>query len=482
MNIKYATIYFTIFFSPFVLSAPMQEGTPIDNLSASAGHGLGFEISIPPNATQLSIEIYDGSGDADLYVRSGGLPSETNFDCRPYLEGNNERCVFDLPRAATYFIRIEAYQAYSDLSLRATYDTSGDDLSSTNILQNGVPISALTANAGSETYYQIDLPDDVNDFIVNIRGSGDADLYVSSAEPPSLSDYECRPYLTGSNESCTFDSPVPGRYFIMLRAYSNYHDLTLSGVYTQAGDSNNSGYVWSGLNTYYANAIDASGSMLFDALAQAAARNHNPLTYAQVWEALKYTDEDPADTGNVVLLYTGRSQSKSDNASGNNDPEAWNREHTWPKSHGFPSSSDWAYTDIHHLRPTDASVNSIRGNKDYDNGGNVISEALGNYTDMDSFEPRDEIKGDIARMMFYMDIRYNGSDSTGTDDLTLVNETGTHGASLGNLCTLYQWHRQDPVSSEEIARHERIVERQGNRNPFVDNATWVDDLWRSHCE
>jgi len=105
-------------------------------------------------------------------------------------------------------------------------------------------------------------------------------------------------------------------------------------------------------------------------------------------------------------------------------------------SHGFPGSSDWAYTDIHHLRPSDASVNSTRGKKDYDNGRPALSEASGNFSDADSFKPRDSIKGDLARMMFYMDVHYNGNDNTGTDDLTLVNYTGTSGANLGSLCTL----------------------------------------------
>ncbi|MET0091791.1 MAG: endonuclease [Candidatus Thiodiazotropha sp.] len=136
---------------------------------------------------------------------------------------------------------------------------------------------------------------------------------------------------------------------------------------------------------------------------------------------------------------------------------------------------------MHQLRPADVSVNSLRGNKDYDNGGSLIAEAPGNFTDTDSFEPRDEVKGDLARMMFYMDVRYNGQGNTGTEDLQLVDYTGTSGASLGDLCTLYEWHLEDPVSPQEVARHARIVERQGNRNPFVDNPAWVTEVWGAYC-
>ena len=91
----------------------------------------------------------------------------------------------------------------------------------------------------------------------------------------------------------------------------------------------------------------------------------------------------------------------------------------WPKSHGFSASSLEAYTDIHHLRPTDISVNSSRGNLDFDNSDSPLSEAPANRVDSDSFEPRDAVKGDVARMVFYMDTRYEGSDAT--PDLRVVD-------------------------------------------------------------
>jgi serine protease len=482
MNTRVVTFCFAVCFPLHTFSEVIQQGNPVNNLSATTGDSIDYEIPIPSNASNLNIEIYNGSGDADLYVKAGSLPSESDNDCGPYLYGNDEQCVFDTPQATTYYIRIKAYQAFFELSLRATYETNGDS-SSTHVIQNGIPLTGLTSSTGNEAYYKIHVPSEATQLSVNISGgTGDADLYVSAEQPPSSTSFDCRPYLNGNSETCNFNPPVTGDYFILLRAYSSYSGVTLTANYAISGGNDNSNYVWDGLENYYADAIGQTGSLLVSALADAAALNHNPLTYAQVWEALKYTDEDPANTNNVILIYSGRSQSKSYNSSGNNDPDAWNREHTWPKSHGFPSSSDWAYTDIHHLRPCDASVNSSRGNKDYDNGGDVISEAPENSTDTDSFEPRDEVKGDIARMMFYMDIRYNGNDYTGTDDLTLVNYTGTSGSFLGDMCTLYLWHGQDPVSSEEISRHERIVERQGNRNPFIDNPAWVNEIWGSQCE
>ena len=115
-------------------------------------------------------------------------------------------------------------------------------------------------------------------------------------------------------------------------------------------------------------------------------------------------------------------------------------------------------------------------------GGSEISEAPGNRTDSDSFEPKDEVKGDVARMIFYMDVRYEGNDSSGTPDLSIANGmTSTGQPLLGDLCTLLSWHLQDPVSDWERRRNNRIFEWQTNRNPFIDNSTWASDIYASSC-
>jgi serine protease len=461
-------------------SATLNNGIAVNNLSSPIDSSLAFEIFIPTGASNLKIEISGSSGDADLYVKAGNTPTDTNYDCRPYLYGSSESCLFASPTSTTYYIKLNAYESFSNVSLLATFD-SGATTSTSTELHNGVSLTDLSQTSGQASHYQISVPVNATDLEVTIHGgSGDADLYVRSALSPTTSSYDCRSYQSGNNESCSFGSPAPGIYHIMLQAYTSYSGVNLTVSYSD-NTQDDSGATWSEYESYYSGAVGQTGSNLISALEEAASRNQTHLSYSQVWDALKYTDEDPEDENRVILIYTGRSQEKSFNASGNNDPDAWNREHTWPKSHGFPSTGDWGYTDIHHLRPADASVNSSRGNKDFDNGGDPIDEAPGNFTDSDSFEPRDEIKGDIARMMFYMDIRYSGQSHTGTDDLTLVDYTDSSGASLGDLCTLYEWHNQDPVSTEEITRHGRIVERQGNRNPFVDNPVWVNEIWGGYC-
>ena len=114
-------------------------------------------------------------------------------------------------------------------------------------------------------------------------------------------------------------------------------------------------------DTYYANALAADTSdaaALRSAIQQDISAEHKQLSYSEVWTALTYTDEDPDNSDNVILLYKGNSIAKSSNGSGSqsSNPDNWNREHVWAKSHGFPSSSQLGYTDIHHLRPSDISV------------------------------------------------------------------------------------------------------------------------------
>lgn len=202
--------------------------------------------------------------------------------------------------------------------------------------------------------------------------------------------------------------------------------------------------------------------------------NHVEYSYNNLRDfILKATDEDPDNSNNVILLYTGRSQAK--NTFGG-DPNEWNREHVWAKSHGGFGNSPPAGTDAHHIRPTDVSVNGERGNLDFDMGGTPLTEAPGCKKDGDSFEPRDEVKGDVARMLFYMAVRYDGSD--GVADLELVDHVNTYpNPEHGKLQKLIDWHLTDPPDEFELNRNEVIYSYQQNRNPFIDHPEYVELIW-----
>ncbi|MCZ1011392.1 endonuclease I family protein [Streptomyces lydicus] len=226
---------------------------------------------------------------------------------------------------------------------------------------------------------------------------------------------------------------------------------------------------------YYKDAVGKTGQALKESLHRIISTTQTgKLTYDQVWDALKDTDQDPDNSANVILLYSGRSLSKD--AHGGN-PDDWNREHVWAKSHGDFGTDTGPGTDLHHLRPEDVSVNSARGDKDFDNGGTAVDGAPGSRTDDDSFEPRDAVKGDVARMILYMAVRYDGGD--GFPDLEpndkVDNGTQPH---IGRLSVLKQWSKQDPPDSFEKHRNQVIFDKyQHNRNPFIDHPEWVESIW-----
>lgn len=226
-------------------------------------------------------------------------------------------------------------------------------------------------------------------------------------------------------------------------------------------------------NDYYAGALNKEGQALKSALHDIISKQ-KVLSYSNVWDAIKYTDEDPNNSSNVILFYSGKSSSKTNNGGNVGN---WNREHTWAKSHGNFGTNNGPGTDIHHLRPTDVQVNSSRGNLDFDNGGSPVAGCNGCLKDSDSFEPPNRVKGDVARMLFYMATRYEEGDKV---DLEL-NEKVNNGTAPfhGKLSVLLQWHKQDPVDEYEKQRNNRIYEVQGNRNPFIDHPEWVEMIWKS---
>lgn len=231
--------------------------------------------------------------------------------------------------------------------------------------------------------------------------------------------------------------------------------------------------VSSGYAGYYDDAIGKTGEELKTALNEIISTN-DQLNYDQVWDALQVTDQDPNNSENVVLHYSGRSQAKDSNGG---DADQWNREHVWAKSHGDFGTEVGPGTDIHHLRPTDVSVNSERGNKDFDMGGSEVEEAPGNFTDDDSWEPRNAVKGDVARMIFYMAVRYDGDD--GFADLELNDKVENGEAPfMGRQSVLMQWHNEDPPDEFEQRRNQVIFDQfQHNRNPFIDHPEWVKEIW-----
>jgi len=245
------------------------------------------------------------------------------------------------------------------------------------------------------------------------------------------------------------------------------------------------------LKDYYRGTTNLEKKQLHKAL-NSIVKQHKAFKYSPcVWTILKQTDVDPRNSANVIGFYTGRAIKKSRQVSGGGNSNDWNREHIWAKSHGFKGRKQHAHTDVHHIRAIDVSVNADRGNRDFDFGGIANKECreclMGPIGDAvngtnGTWESPDRVKGDTARMMFYMAVRYDGNDRSRTPDLVLVNNTTKVGeARFGKLCSLLQWHRNDPVSDAERLRNDIIYSWQGNRNPFIDRPEFVDRIWGDKC-
>ncbi|WP_107764940.1 endonuclease [Nocardioides terrigena] len=261
-----------------------------------------------------------------------------------------------------------------------------------------------------------------------------------------------------------------------LSAYFSHPGMTSTSAFALAGGGTTEPPPTGGTSpwdsTYYAPAIGKTGTALRTSLHDII-DNQTTLSYDAVWTALKDTDQDPANTNNVIELYTGRSISKSSNGG---NAGQWNREHVFAQSRGGFTTSAGPGTDLHHLRAEDVTVNGTRGNKDFDNGGTAVSGCTDCRTDADSFEPRDAVKGDVARMLFYMAVRYSGDD--GFYDLELSTVSGSAVPRLGDLDVLLAWNSADPVDAFEMRRNDRIhAQWQGNRNPFVDHPEWATSIF-----
>ena len=214
-------------------------------------------------------------------------------------------------------------------------------------------------------------------------------------------------------------------------------------------------------------------------------KGHTVVSYANLWGALAILDADPSDASRVVGIYSGQSYGAEDRI-GPGRTTGWNREHSWPKSFGLGTMGP-DYSDLHALFAASGTVNSERGNLYFDscssgctspvNGCTTGSECPTTAKDSVRFQPPADKRGDLARAMFYMAVRYNG-DEADTEDLELSDTPSAELFRMGKLSTLLQWHAADPVSDAERARNGRIcTDYQSNRNPFVDKPEWVSCIF-----
>lgn len=209
----------------------LTNNVPVSDISGAQGSEQFWSIQVPAGQTSLVVTISGGSGDADLYVRAGSKPTTASYNCRPYLNGNNETCTITNPAAGTFYVMLRGYTAYSGVTLKAVYSASGGG-GGDPYLTNGTPVTGLSGATGSAKYYRVAVPAGTSQLVVRISGgSGDADLYTRFGQRPTTSSYSCRPYLNGNTETCTLTNPAAGDHYIMVRGYRSYSGVTLQASY-----------------------------------------------------------------------------------------------------------------------------------------------------------------------------------------------------------------------------------------------------------
>ena len=265
--------------------------------------------------------------------------------------------------------------------------------------------------------------------------------------------------------------------------------------------------------TYY-DTVDATNAATLRASLHAVIDDHTRFPYTSggtdTLDILRLAQQDPANSSRIVDVYRNRSFAKSS--------ADYNREHSWPKSYGFPNDvpSNIAYTDCHLLWLADGTYNSDRSNKPFGNctascselstdstggvgGGSGVFPGNSNWTSgsfsSGTWRVNALRKGDIARSLLYADVRYEGGihAPTGSSepDLILTNNLGLISGSqtgsneliayMGRLSVLLEWHQADPVDAYEQRKNNVVASYQGNRNPFVDHPEWIDCLFGNAC-
>ena len=228
-------------------------------------------------------------------------------------------------------------------------------------------------------------------------------------------------------------------------------------------------------NGYYNSAENTIGTDLKNKLHNII-DDHTTKSYDAAYDILEESDVDPNNSNNVILIYSGESVNGPNQYNGGS---GWNREHVWAKSRGDFGNTAPEGTDIHNLRACNINLNSTRNNYSFDNCDINCSQSFGNYYSGSArvFEPRDQDKGDVARIIFYMEVRYEGDN--GEEDLEMTNDIlfSNNEPRHGVRSTLLEWHQLDPVDDFERNRNDVIYSYQGNRNPFIDHPELVDYIW-----
>ena len=470
----------------------LSNGVPITAIGGAANIEKRYTMTVPAGASNLNIQTSGGTGDADLYVKFGSAPTTGVYDCRPYANGNVESCPFPTPAAGTWHVMVRMYNTVSGVTLRGDYSTGPSDAAPT--VTGTTPTQGATSH-GSTANLAISFSEAVT------LSAGWYSMSCTSSGAKTLT-------VAGSGASYTLDPTTnltPLESCTLTVNASLVRDI--DGTPTPMGANHVLNFSVAGTSSGYYSTVNATSAANLRATLHPVIDDHTKIPYSasgsvDTWFVLEKADEDPLNNTRILDIYKNASYAKV--GAGNN---FYNREHTWPKSLGFPNdgSTNYPYSDTHMLMASDIAYNGNRGNLPFNNcpagseelttinyfgqgGPGQSNFRCGNY-----WQVWNKLKGNVARALFYFDIRYEGGthgvtgaaepDLRLTDNASLIVQSNGNAsvAYMGLLSVLIQWHNADPVDDRERLRNDIVQNYQGNRNPFVDHPEWVACLFQSVC-
>jgi endonuclease I len=500
------------------VNAATSAATPTLSVTPTSLSGFNYVLGAGPSAAQS----FDLSG-TNLTGAPGNITvsGSTNYEVSlssgsGYASSVNVAYSTATLSATTIYVRLKAGLSATTYNENISY--SGGGVSSTNFACNG-SVSAgatptITVSPSSLNFEKVYTGFNSLSQPIAVTGADlTADITVTPPTGIELSatctgTYSSSLTLTrsGSSVNTTIYARYTGGAVSSNIAFASTGATTKNVAISETANSTN-------LPGSYYSAASGTGATLKTNLYNII-KGHTAVTYTPgVWNAYATTDLRP--DGKIWDMYTGSSCVTPTvnfiyvtNSCGTYTVEGdcYNREHSWPNSWfggvdgtevgGVPgmaadAEGSIAYTDLHHVIPTDGFVNYERSawlfgevstpSSTYSNGSMLGSGSFtGGYSGT-VFELRDEFKGDIARMYLYMITRYevdlvSWENRAGSGNW-IMNGTTFPGLEQWYIDYLVACHNADPVDQKEMTRNDAVYAIQGNRNPFIDHPEYVAAVW-----
>jgi len=216
----------------------VSKSTGTNDFSIYASHS---STTVAPGAsTTFTVSTTTTSGSAQsVSLSASGVPSgaSASFSPASVTSGSSSTLTFNSGTAAagTYTVTVTGTGTSATHSTSVSVTISGGGGGGT-VLQNGVPVTGLSGATNAQQNFTMSVPAGASGLSFTISGgTGDADLYVKFGSAPTLSVYDCRPFVTGNSESCSFPTPQAGTWYVMLNGFAAYSGVTLTGSYSTGG-------------------------------------------------------------------------------------------------------------------------------------------------------------------------------------------------------------------------------------------------------